>query len=164
MFAIHRILHPTDFSEYSEAAFRLACALARDHAAQVVVLHVVPPPVCRGEAVARRQPNGYHEQLWDHLHRVQPPEPGVRIERLLTDGNPGEEILRVAAEIPCDLIVMGTHGRRGLARLLLGSVAEHVLRGAPCPVLTVNTPAPQCPAVEGAVPEHAGTTPEGATA
>jgi nucleotide-binding universal stress UspA family protein len=61
----------------------------------------------------------------------------------LTDGEPYAEILRVAEDDGCDLIVMGTHGRTGLRRLLMGSVAEQVLRQASCPVLTVKTPFPE---------------------
>ena len=62
----------------------------------------------------------------------------MNIERVLREGNPAEEIVRLAGERGCDLIVMGTHGRRRLGRLLMGSVAEQVLRRAPCPVLTVK--------------------------
>jgi nucleotide-binding universal stress UspA family protein len=65
----------------------------------------------------------------------------VRVEHRLVAGDPGAEILRAAREEPCDLIVMGTHGRTGLGRVLLGSVAEQVVRRAPCPALTVKAPA-----------------------
>jgi nucleotide-binding universal stress UspA family protein len=141
MFRIRKILHPTDFSDRSALAFRLACALARDHKAEVIVMHVVPPPVSWGEVVARREPDDYYEQLWrEYLLPIQPTEPGVRIERRLDDGVPAEMIVNAAQETGCDLIVMGTHGRTGLRRLLVGSVAEHVLRQAPCPVLTVRAP------------------------
>jgi universal stress protein A len=143
MSSILTILHPTDFSARSEQAFRLACLLARDQGARVVVLHVVPPPVCRGEEVARQQPNGYHEQLWhEHLLRMQSPAPDVPIEYRLEDGDPAEVIVRVAEELECGMVVMGTHGRSGISRLLLGSVAEKVLRQCPCPVLTVREPFP----------------------
>jgi hypothetical protein len=74
------------------------------------------------------------------LHRFQVSDPTVHVEHRLADGNPSEEILRQARDTGCDLIVMGTHGRRGLGRLLLGSVAEEVMRKAPCPVLTVKLP------------------------
>ena len=138
MSKIRTILHPTDFSERSESAFHLACSLARDHGAQLIVLHVIPPPVSHGEVVARQQPNGYREQMCDWLHRLQAPRSGVEIDHRLTDGEPHAEILRVAEDDRCDLIVMGTHGRTGLPRLLMGSVAEQVVRRAPCPVLTVK--------------------------
>ena len=140
MSKIRTILHPTDFSERSESAFHLASSLARDHGAQLIVLHVIPPPVSHGEVVARQQPNGYREQMCDWLYRLQAPASGVDIDHRLTDGEPYAEILRVAEDDSCDLIVMGTHGRTGLGRLLMGSVAEQVLRRASCPVLTVKTP------------------------
>jgi nucleotide-binding universal stress UspA family protein len=93
--------------------------------------------------VARQQPNGYREQMCDWLHRLQAPRSGVEIDHRLTDGEPHAEILRVAEDDRCDLIVMGTHGRTGLPRLLMGSVAEQVVRRAPCPVLTVKAPFPE---------------------
>ena len=140
---IHTILYPTDFSERSESAFHLACSLARDHGAQLIVLHVIPPPVSHGEVVARQQPNGYREQMCDWLYRLQAPGSRLDIDHRLTDGEPYAEILRVAEDDSCDLIVMGTHGRTGLPRLLMGSVAEPVLRRASCPVLTVKAPFPE---------------------
>ncbi len=145
MLPIKIILHPTDFSELSDAAFQLACALARDHKGRLVVLHVVPPPQSHGEEVARRQDGGYHHDLWRMLERVRPEDPAVPVERRLEDGLPAETILRVAREEGADLIVLGTQGRTGLGRLLLGSVAEQVVRQAPCPVLTTNSVAPQAP-------------------
>jgi len=73
------------------------------------------------------------------LEQLQLPD-DIRAERRFARGDPAEQILRVANEIHADLIVMGTHGRTGLERLLMGSVAEQVLRQAPCPVLTVRNP------------------------
>jgi nucleotide-binding universal stress UspA family protein len=140
MLSIRTILHPTDFSEYSAFAFQLACSLARDHGAKVVVLHVYPPPIAHGEVVARRQPNGFHEELWRLLRRVQAPVPEVSVSHRLEEGDPAAEVLRVAQESGCDLIVMGTHGRTGLRRVVLGSVAERVVRAAGCPVLTIRPP------------------------
>ena len=80
------------------------------------------------------------ELLRAELSRLQPRDPKVRVEHLLQAGEPVEEILRVAREGPCDLIVMGTHGRTGLSRLLMGSVAEAVVRTASCPVVTIKSP------------------------
>jgi nucleotide-binding universal stress UspA family protein len=137
----HTILFPTDFSERAEAAFPLACAVARDQGARLLVLYVDPPPAFHGEVVARRQP-GYTEQLWEQLHRLHGPE-GVQIDYHLAEGKPAEEILRIAAEEKCDLIIMPTHGRTGLRRLLMGSVAEQVVREAACPVLTLSAPPPK---------------------
>lgn len=147
MLPIHTILHPTDFSEFAEGAFQLACSLARDLGARIIVLYVDPPPVCHGELVARRQPNGYHQELWQKLHQIQAPDSNVFVEHRLEEGEAGPEILRLATAENCGLIVMGTHGRTGLRRLLMGSVAEQVVRHAPCPVLTVKSPWPKTEAV-----------------
>jgi nucleotide-binding universal stress UspA family protein len=142
MYTIRKILHPTDFSAQAAEAFRVACSLAKQHGAEVTVLHVIPPPVAWGEVVARG-PDGYAEQLWaEYLRPMHSPEPGVPVQHQLEEGAPEELIVSVAQDQGCDLIVMGTHGRRGLPRLLLGSVAESVLRKAPCPVLTVRGPVP----------------------
>jgi universal stress protein A len=141
MATIHTILHPTDFSARSDAAFRLACSLARDHHGHVVVLHVVPPPVAHGEIVARRQDDSFYEELHRSLNRMHAPDPETPVMSRLEEGDPAREILRVAEEVEADLIVMGTHGRTGLSRLLLGSAAEEVMRHATCPVLTVKSPA-----------------------
>jgi nucleotide-binding universal stress UspA family protein len=138
MLPIKTILHPTDFSELSDAAFRVACAVARDHGSRLVVLHVVSPPQSHGEVVARRQDSGYHEDLRRMLQRVRPEDLAVAVDRRLEDGPAAETILRVARDEGAGLIVLGTQGRGGLGRLLLGSVAERVLRQAPCLVLTVN--------------------------
>jgi nucleotide-binding universal stress UspA family protein len=140
MLTIRRILHPTDFSERSENAFRLACALARDYNAPLLVLHVQAPAVIYGEGMMAVPPPGYTESLRAQLEGVQAHDPRVVVEHKLVEGDPATEILRVAREAGCDLIVLGTHGWTGLRRLLMGSVAETVVRKAPCPVLTVKTP------------------------
>jgi nucleotide-binding universal stress UspA family protein len=154
MYTIRKVLHPTDFSGEAAAAFRVACSLALRHEAELVVLHVIPPPLTWGEAVARMPPDGYEEQLWrEYLTPMQPTEPGVRLERRLEEGDPAKKIVAVADELGCDLIVVGTHGRGGLGRLLMGSVADKVLRKAPCPVLTVRSAYPaDAPAGAAAAP------------
>ncbi len=138
---LHTILFPTDFSERSQAVFPYACSLARDQGARLLVLHVDPPPLFHGEVVARRQEPDYEDRLWAELHRFQPPDPAVRVEYFLEEGKPALEILRVAGREKCDLVLMATHGRTALGRLLMGSVTEQVLRQAPCPVLTLSAPA-----------------------
>jgi nucleotide-binding universal stress UspA family protein len=137
---IRAILYPTDLSDNAAQAFPLACSLARDHGARLLVLHVYPPPVAHGEVVARRQANGFHEQLWNGLHEVRSSDPKVCLEYLLAEGEPHDKILEAAAQNNCSLIVMGTHGRTGLRRMVLGSVAEQVVRHAACPVITVKYP------------------------
>jgi nucleotide-binding universal stress UspA family protein len=143
MFAMKTILFPTDFSEQAGYAFGLACALARDHGAGLVVLHVEPSPmVVLGGAVALPPLPEEHrrDEVQARLRESQPP-PGVPAEFRFEEGEPADVILRVAKESDCDLIVMGTHGRGPVTRFLLGSVAEFVVRKAPCPVLTVRAPA-----------------------
>ena len=145
---IRTILHPTDFSERSANAFEVACTLARDSGARLIVLHVLERPVIAytGVAMAPPAPGPSEDEriaLLKQLHQVQPPTPAVAVEHRLEQGDPATGILQIAQEVGCDLIVMGTHGRTGLGRLLLGSVAEKVLRKAPCPVLTVKTPFPE---------------------
>jgi nucleotide-binding universal stress UspA family protein len=138
---ITTILHPTDFSESSQAAFQLACALARDHGARVIAFHGVPRPESfSGEALAGTFPGDYHTQHWEALRNIRPSYPEVGITHRLDEGDPTTLILQAARASRCDLIVMGTHGRTGLKRLLMGSVADQVVRKAPCPVLTVKAP------------------------
>ena len=144
MLSFRTILHPTDFSECSNYAFHVACSLARAHGTRVILVHVTSDLVALVPFVTLPpDPSDIREQLQKQLSDLQSSEPDVRIDRHLREGDPGTEILRLAQEIKCDLIVMGTHGRTGLGRLLVGSVAEQVLRKAPCPVLTVKTPLPK---------------------
>jgi nucleotide-binding universal stress UspA family protein len=143
MFPIHAILHGTDFSDHSGYGLGLACALARDYQARLVVLHVAAPLAVVFEGgVIVPYPEEYRQELRQRLQGVQVPDPAVPVTRLLAEGDPVAAIVRTARAEGCDLIVLGTHGRRGLGRLLLGSVAEGVLRSAPCPVLTVKMPFP----------------------
>jgi nucleotide-binding universal stress UspA family protein len=135
MLPIRNILHPTDFSASSDCALRLACSLAREQSAQLTVLHVV-------HASLAAEKRGFGEELGEELNRMKIPDAQIRAERRLEEGDPVTQILRVAGEENCDLIVIGTHGRTGLGRLLMGSVAEQVVRKATCSVLTVKTP--QC--------------------
>jgi nucleotide-binding universal stress UspA family protein len=130
---IRTILHPTDFSERSTAALRLAWSLARDHGARLILLHAVPPTEDSWLQADLKELHGKLEQL---------PLSGtdVVVERQLIQELPASAVLRVATETNCDLIVMGTHGRTGLGRALMGSVAEQVVRRASCPVLTVKMP------------------------
>jgi nucleotide-binding universal stress UspA family protein len=139
MLPLTTILHPTDFSENSEFAFRVACALARDYNARLVLLHVVPPPMviyAGGPVPAETWPSV--EEVQEKLRQLESQAHRVRVESQVLEGDPVDMILRAAEETHSDVIVMGTHGRTGLSRLLLGSVAEAVIRKAPCPVLSVK--------------------------
>jgi nucleotide-binding universal stress UspA family protein len=140
MLPIKSILHPTDFSPQADYAYRLACALARDYSARLIVMHVkMLPTVAYGEfAALPPEPEETMENLKERLMELKPRD--CAVEYVLTEGVPAEEIVNVARDKQCDLILMGTHGRTGLGRLLMGSVAELVVRRASCPVLTVKTP------------------------
>jgi nucleotide-binding universal stress UspA family protein len=154
MLPIHNILYPADFSDYSAYAFQLACSLARDYGARLLVLHVAASPVIGfGEGVIPPEPVVYKNELRRQLQQLQAGDPKIALEHRLVEGDAVTEILRVAGESQCDLIVMGTHGRTGLGRLLMGSVAEQVVRKASCPVLTVKAMFPvsqpaSAPAIE----------------
>jgi nucleotide-binding universal stress UspA family protein len=157
--AIHTILHPTDFSESADFAFQVACALAQAHDARIHVLHVGRYPVIT--PVAGPGPPGperYREELIEKLRGIRADDPKVHVEHQLAFvEDPAAEILRVAQRIGPDLIVMGTHGRTGLRRLLMGSVAAQVVRKAACPVVTVKSPLPGTGPCAAAASEAAGS-------
>jgi len=140
MLPVATILHPTDFSEHSESAFRLACALAWDYKARLVLVHVLPSPmvIYAGGLAAPADMWRDTEEAKGRLKRMEAEAHYVRVESLVMEGDPVDMILRAAEETNSDAIVMGTHGRTALSRLLLGSVAELVIRKAPCPVLTAK--------------------------
>ncbi|MBM3770595.1 MAG: universal stress protein [Acidimicrobiia bacterium] len=136
----NRILVPTDFSETSAEALRYGVELARERHAGLILLHV-------GDAasqIATEFPLGLDASLIDAereriLKILTPAEQiAVRPEFVMCSGSPAEEIVRCAVDREVDLIVMGTHGRGGVSHLLLGSVAEKVIRTAPCAVLVLR--------------------------
>jgi len=140
--SIQTILHPTDFSDNSRYAFETACALARDYHATLLVLHVAMPSVSPLIEAPLPDPLRSTESQRSQMQLPwpQPSDPQIRVEHRLAEGDPAQEILRLTEAQPCDLIVMGTHGKTGLGRLLTGSVAEEVLRKSVCPVMVVRTP------------------------
>lgn len=144
MIPAQTILHPTDFSDSATAAFRVACTLAKQWNARLIILHVYPPVTAlyTGEGIVPPSVGPSRETLWERLQQIRPQDPNVQVEHVLVEGVEVPEILRVAKGRNVDLIVMGTHGRTGLGRILLGSIAEHVLRQSPCPVLTVRSVGP----------------------
>jgi nucleotide-binding universal stress UspA family protein len=112
-----------------------------NYGARLVVVHVTPTSIVAVPLVTiPTEPVDVRERLLEELASLRSPDPKVWLERHLKEGDPATEILQFAQQIRCDLIVMGTHGRTGLRRLIVGSVAEQVLRKAPCAVLTVKTP------------------------
>ena len=141
-----RILHPTDFSRASGAALDRALRLVEQNGAELLLVHVLaptPPMVGEGfvspgtyevlEASARREAQ---KRLSALVARAQ--KRTARVKGLLLHGLPHDQVARAARSRGADLIVMGTHGRTGLSKLFLGSVAGRVVQLAPCPVLTVR--------------------------
>jgi nucleotide-binding universal stress UspA family protein len=144
---IKRILVPTDFSEPSEAALVYARTLARQFGATFHLLHVLEAPVVTGpfsrQVYIPETPGTVNYLVRDaklRLARRLLPSDKARYKatKELIVGLAAKTIVQYAAEQKFDLIVMGTHGRTGLGHLIMGSVAEHVVRAAPCPVMTVH--------------------------
>ena len=134
-----KILCPTDFSTMGQTALEMATSLARDRGATLVIMHVEEPPMAYGGGelyYGIEEPN--REELKRMLSEVVPADPAVPYEHRLMIGSPATAIVEMAQRENVNLIVMPTHGRTGLMRLLMGSVAEEVVRKAKCPVLTVK--------------------------
>ena len=140
MLPIRTILHPTDFSANSQCAWKMACALARDYGARLLLVHVEAPMPAFAELGAIPPEPVDRRALECELAKIKPTDSTLAVSRTVLFGDEPSTINRFAKENDADLIVMGTHGRTGLGRLLMGSVAESVLREAPCPVLTIKTP------------------------
>ena len=140
-----RILHPTDFSSASRAAFTKAVQLARKNRSELVIVHVLAPivPTVDGyvtpqiyadvEEASRRYGRKQLDALVAKARRA-----GVRARGLLLEGLVHDRIVRAARTQGAEMIVIGTHGRTGIARFVLGSVAGRVVSHATCPVLTVR--------------------------
>ena len=139
MFA--RILVPTDFSAPSEAALAYGRGLATQFDAALHLMHVAENPFLRAVAIDRRAlEEAAARRLQERLTEAERRRGSVAIVE--QSDEPANEILRYAESVNIELIVMGTHGRTGLARVVVGSVAEAVVRAAPCPVLTVHSAGP----------------------
>ena len=142
---VKKILFPSDFSTTSDAAIRFATSLARDAGASLLIVHVEEPPAAYGGGeMYYGIPNPDNSELIKMLEGVLPTDETVPYEHRLVTGDPATEIVRLAEDEKIDLIVLSTHGRTGLKRLLMGSVAEAVVRRAPCPVLTFKQPHDAC--------------------
>lgn len=132
-----KILFPTDFSTCSDAGIEQATVLAREAGATLLFVHVEEPPLIYGDGemyYGAIEPD--HEALTKMLKALVPTDPSVPCEHRLLRGDPARSIVELAEQERCDLIIMGTHGRTGMTRLVMGSVAEGVMRRAKCPVLT----------------------------
>jgi universal stress protein A len=146
---IRSILAPTDFSQHAEGAVHYACSLAERLGATLHLLHVLPDvivPVGPDPSLVTSVPPEYYSeteaQSREALARViQPdwPKPaGLVIE--VRWGDPVDGVVRYARDHGIDLLVLSTHGRTGLSHVLMGSVAERIVREASCPVLTIRNP------------------------
>lgn len=149
MLTWNKIIYPTDFSSAAEAAFDTAQRLARDSESLLLIVHVVepvvaatpgtvaPPVTLGGTDLSDTQQQAIDEAR-EELQKVVPSDPAIRFEHRLIDGLASDGILNLVDEEQADLIIMGTHGRTGLKRLLMGSIAEKIVRHASCPVLTLR--------------------------
>ena len=148
MIQLKRILVPSDFSDYSKHALRYGCAFAVEFGADLYLLHVMQDIVglVPEDGIAFPPTGDYWRELRESAEKALEQLPGSlwsggeSVVRTTREGAPFLEIVRYAKEHEIDLIVMGTHGRTGLSHILVGSVAERVVRKAPCPVLTVRHP------------------------
>ena len=146
MQGIKKILHATDFSKASARALDQAVAFARQNRAELVVVHVIEPVpyaadgefnaaqiYARLEDIAKRDPQTSMTKLMQRLAKLR-----VKARSLLLKGSPYDQIVKAAKSQKADMIVIGTHGRTGLSKLFMGSVAGKVVSLATCPVLTVR--------------------------
>jgi len=151
--ASHIILHATDFSEHSQAALEFASSLASKLDEELLIAHVTYPaefasaveadvgvgayPLA-GAPLSKSELEERNLALKKQLEATTPTLPDVAHRHVLLEGDPADSIVELAKEMNVDQIVMGSHGRQGLSRLLMGSVAELVIRRASCPVTIVK--------------------------
>jgi nucleotide-binding universal stress UspA family protein len=128
MIHVKKILYPTDFSSYSNQAYFHALGLAQTYGASLTIVYVHAPG------------SGDKTRWRDQLEQVRTADTKIPVSHVLLEGDPASEIARYAADASIDVIVIGTHGRTGVDRLVMGSVAERVMREAPCSVLVVKLP------------------------
>lgn len=141
------ILFANDFAETSEEVFDYALSLARKYGAKLLIVHVINEPVdLRGFYVPHISFENLEKEIVEGAEKMMDKFCRTKVkdyadyETMILSGIPYEEIIKKAEEAQASLIVMGTHGRRGLDHMLFGSTAERVVRGAGCPVLTVRLP------------------------
>jgi nucleotide-binding universal stress UspA family protein len=142
----HRIVAPTDFSDCAEEAWSLAQRVAQRLGSEIVLVHVFveppvygdPPAALAALRVLAEAEKWVADELgkWADAARKR----GITVRTVVRRGSPSAEIVALASEEHADLVIMGTHGRGGVSRVLLGSVADRVIRTASCPVLTVRKP------------------------
>lgn len=138
-----KIVFPTDFSKTSKAALDFAESLARGDGGKIYILHVEEPPAAYGGGdVFMAIPTATLEDVKRMLLTIVPSDSEIAYEHHLVHGVPAEAIANFADSVSADLIVIGTHGRTGFKRMMLGSVAEAVVRHANCPVLSYKPKPP----------------------
>src|SRR5262249_4511452 len=148
------LVHPTDYDEPSKEAFRVARSLAQALGARLVVFHVVPPPaiVTQDGRVILDPHDPEPIDLWAEYRTLQAAAPEVAVQYAVVVGDKSEVMSLLAEKVrelgEGALVVMGSHGRRGISRLLWGSKAEEVVRECPCPVLVVKASLRKDPAVD----------------
>ena len=133
MIHVRKILYPTDFSPYSNQAYFHAVGLAETYGASLTVVYVYTPG-------SKDATDGDRRYWRSQLEQVRPANPDIAVHHAFLEGDPATEIASYAADAGIDVIVIGTHGRTGEERLRMGSVAEKVMREAPCSVLVVKLP------------------------
>jgi nucleotide-binding universal stress UspA family protein len=144
---IKKILFATDYSEPSRHALQFATSLAHDTGATLLIAHVTDRELYPVGELFDEEPEPDPAEMHD-LKAIVPTDPQVNYEHCLLHGEPGsteivkpaDELVKLARKEHVDAIVLGTHGRSGLSRLVTGSVAESVIRSAPCAVVTVRQP------------------------
>ena len=136
------ILHPNDLSKHCQSALQLAMAVARDYQARLILLYVkAPQETVMGEfGSLPPEPEPTEDEDLRALQDLVGAEANVKTECMVVEGNPFEEILRVAGENKCDLIVLGYHPQSWYGRLLTVDVVEKVTHQAKCSVVTVRSP------------------------
>ena len=146
MIAIKRIMIPTDFSEYSNHALKYAISMAVNFKAKLYLVHVYELPLTSPMLPAEPYPTATRNQEQNNEERTlnrlsdELRAKGLETEPVFILGRPYMEIVRAAKELDIDLVILATHGRKGLSHLVFGSTAEKVVRLSPCPVLTIKHP------------------------
>jgi nucleotide-binding universal stress UspA family protein len=149
-FRLKKILVPTDFSDCSKKALQYALPLAQQHNAEIVLLYVAPSPAYAGGEYGVIDCSALNAELCatgeKRLETLVAEEIREKVpaETVVRTGSATSEIIDVASQLPADMIVISTHGYSGLKHVVLGSVAAHVVRHAPCPVLVVREKEHEC--------------------
>jgi universal stress protein A len=139
---VKKVLFPTDFSHTGDAALALATTLAKEGNGRLIIAHAQEAPLAYGGGeMYYGMPEPSTDELLNLLHAIKPTDSSIPVEYRLVLGDPAEAIVRLADEEDIELIVLGSHGRTGFSRILMGSVAESIVRKAHCPVLVYKQPA-----------------------